>query len=157
MMASTVEHVELPGVGIRSVFSTSAGLQVGVLAHISGEKDVLVYAQDDPDRCADVMKLDGAEAQVMADLLGMAPLGSVADRLLIGGVVVSWIEIGSGWWIEARGIADIGPGLTCLAVVRADTIVPPPAVGNFVAGDVLIVAGGAEDVEHAGNILESGP
>jgi TrkA domain protein len=156
-MASTVEHIELPGVGVRSVFSTSAGLQVGVLAHNSGEKDLLVYAKDDPDRCADVMKLDAAEAQVMADLLGMAPLGSVADRLLIGGVVVSWVEVGSDWWIEARDVADIGPKLTCLAVVRADAVVAPATVGTIVAGDVLIVAGRAADVDRAGAVLESGP
>ena len=156
-MASTVEHVELPGVGIRSVFSTSAGLQVGVLAHNSGRKDLLVYAKDDPDRCADVMTLDPAESQVMADLLGVGPLGSVADRLLIGGVVISWVEVGSGWWVEGRDPSDGLSGLTCLGVVRDDSLLTLSAINEIVAGDVLVVAGGIEDMERANTALESGP
>ena len=34
-MASSVERVELPGIGFRSIFSTSEGIDVGVLEHNS--------------------------------------------------------------------------------------------------------------------------
>jgi TrkA domain protein len=70
-MSKSVERIELPGVGTRTVFTTSAGVSVGVIAHHSGEKEVLVYSADDPDRCSSVMRLEPAEAQMMADLLGL--------------------------------------------------------------------------------------
>ena len=155
-MSSLVEHVELPGIGIRSVFPTSTGQQVGVLAHNAGQKDVLVYAADDPDRCADVMTLDAVEAQVMADLLGMAPLGAVADRLLIGGITVTWIEIAPNWWAVGKHLPPSVAGLTWLGVVREGSVVAPSSALILEAADVVLVAGEHNALEAVAPILKSG-
>lgn len=156
-MSSIVEHVELPGIGIRSVFPTAGGQQVGVLVHNTGEKDVLLYAADDPDRCADMMTLNAAESQVMADLLGMSPLGSVADRLLIGGITVTWIEVGSEWRAVGRALPAAEAGLTWLGVVREDTVIPPSSDVVLGARDVIVVAGDRDVHATATHLLESGP
>ncbi len=160
-MSSAVEHVELPGVGVRSTFSTQAGLEVGVLTHQSGTRDVLVYAEDDPDRCSDVMSLEPAEAQAMADLLGTA-LGGSPDRMLIGPVAVGWVEVGAGWWIEGQALDAPGlePGkleARLLGVVRGDLPQLPAEVGPLRATDVVIVAGLQSNVDNTARILELGP
>ena len=161
-MASAVEHVELPGVGVRSTFVTRSGLEVGVLTHQSGTRDVLVYAEDDPDRCSDVMSLEPAEAQAMSDLLGVTALGGSPDRMLIGPVAVGWVEIGSGWWIEGQALD--APGLEpsklearLLGVVRDDLPQLPAEAGPLRAADVVIVAGLQSNVDSAARTLEMGP
>jgi TrkA domain protein len=78
-MSTHVEQVELPGIGTRSVFTTAAGLEVGVLTHHSGEKEILVYATEDPDRCASVVRLDPGAAHLMADLLSAETAADAAE------------------------------------------------------------------------------
>lgn len=70
-MTSKVETVELPGVGVRRVFATNSGIEVGVLSHHTGEREILVYSQEDRDQCAPVVNI--------------LPLLRDPDRHLVGG------------------------------------------------------------------------
>ena len=156
-MSSAVEHVDLPGVGVRSSFTTRSGLQVGVLAHHSGPKDLLVYSAEDPDRCSDVMTLDPAEAQAMADLLGVAPLGGVTDRMHIGSLAVAWTEVGSGWWIEGRDAGAAPMAATGIGIIRDEHAMPVADAGPLQRGDVLLLVGLPDDVDRSSLIMKSGP
>ncbi len=156
-MSSAVEHVELPGVGVRSTFATNSGRHVGVLTHHSGVKELLVYAEDDPDRCAQMMSLDEGEAQAMADLLASAPLSGETSRLLIGTLVVTWLEIDDKWWIHGRTATSVDSEATSLGVVRDGKPISAADAGPLVPGDVVLLAGTAEQIDSAARLLESGP
>ena len=52
-----VEETKLPGVGVRHDFATSSGQRVGVLLHRTGQRELLVYDEDDPDSCTESVRL----------------------------------------------------------------------------------------------------
>lgn len=66
-----LRRVPLPGVGSAYVLGTADGQRVGVVAHASGRRDVVVYDPEDPDRAHRVMTLDAPEARTVAELLGL--------------------------------------------------------------------------------------
>src|SRR5690348_17050921 len=56
-----VEEAELPGIGVRHDFLTHKGRRVGVIAHRSGTRDLLVYDSRDPDSCSETLALTHEE------------------------------------------------------------------------------------------------
>ena len=52
-----LEETKLPGVGLRHDFTTARGRRIGVISTRGGERELLVYSQDDPDACHAVVKL----------------------------------------------------------------------------------------------------
>lgn len=154
-MTSIVERVELPGVGVRTVFSTNSGIDVGVLDHNSGIREVLVYSQIDPDQCASVVKLDPGEAQAMADLLGVIPTPP-DNTLHIGSLVVKSAVVGAKSPMHGRSLSRTETGVTVMGVVRNDQLLPTPDA-LLEPADVVLVAGSADAVATAVELLESGP
>ncbi|MEY2965964.1 MAG: hypothetical protein RLY50_14, partial [Actinomycetota bacterium] len=60
----------LPGVGVRYEFDTEHGRRLGVLVHRDGNRDVLVYCEDDIDSCNESLRLTPSESASMVELLG---------------------------------------------------------------------------------------
>lgn len=46
-----VERAALPGIGLRHVFTTVRGRQMGVVSHHTGRRDPVIYDKEDPDTC----------------------------------------------------------------------------------------------------------
>ena len=65
-----VEQTALPGVGVRHDLITEAGRRIGVITHRTGQRDLVLYAEDDPDASIADIPLTTDEAIALADLLG---------------------------------------------------------------------------------------
>ena len=75
-----ISETRLPGVGVRHDFTTRAGRRVGVITHRGGQRELLVYAEDDPDACTEILRLEQSETQTLAELLGASQVtASLAD------------------------------------------------------------------------------
>lgn len=72
-----VNEVLLPGVGLLYEFVNLEGDKVGVVARRSGDFELAVYGEGDPDQAQAVFRLTSEEADVLADILG-AP--RIAER-----------------------------------------------------------------------------
>lgn len=55
MDAVQIEETALPGIGLRHALLTSSGRRVGVVAHRSGRRDLVIFAIADPDACREVV------------------------------------------------------------------------------------------------------
>jgi TrkA domain protein len=64
-----IERVALPGIGVCHTATTGRRQRVGVVSHLTGRRDLVIYDPDDPDRAAYAVVLDAAEADHLADLL----------------------------------------------------------------------------------------
>lgn len=151
-MTSSVERVELPGIGFRSTFPTAGGVDVGVLEHNTGHREVLVYSQEDPDQCASVVRLDAAEAQAMADLLGVAT-AITGDTLRLGSLVVRVAVVHKG-----SGIVGQSPGpsdqVSVVGIIRNEQLLPTTAA-LLEPGDNLLLTGPPDAVASAVESIES--
>ncbi|WP_438865768.1 hypothetical protein [Paractinoplanes atraurantiacus] len=66
-----VDMAPLPGRAVSYALTTAAEQRVGVVAHASGRRDVVTYDPEDLDRIAHSVVLTGAEAQAVAQMLGL--------------------------------------------------------------------------------------
>jgi K+/H+ antiporter YhaU regulatory subunit KhtT len=66
------EESELPGVGKCFRFATDEGERVQVVAHRTGERDLLVGLREDPDAYRVVVRLSSDESRALAELLTTA-------------------------------------------------------------------------------------
>jgi hypothetical protein len=65
-----IDETRLPGIGLRHDFVTAAGARIGVVTYRDGRRELVVYAESDPDECCASVPLDEEDAHVLADLLG---------------------------------------------------------------------------------------
>ena len=65
-----VSETRLPGLGIRYEFVTDSGQRVGVIHHRSGRREIVVFDEEDPDVCREVVRLDEDDSRTLAELLG---------------------------------------------------------------------------------------
>ena len=65
-----IDETHLPGLGIRHDFATAAGTRIGVITYRDGRRELVVYAERDPDECRASVQLDEEDAHALADLLG---------------------------------------------------------------------------------------
>src|SRR5262245_7587717 len=119
-----VQQTTLPGVGVRYDLTTRAGRQLGVLAHVTGRHDLLVYDREDPDACQEVVQLSEEESDTLAELLGAARIVGRLGQLQqqVEGLAIDWIQIAAGSPYAERTIADTEArsrtGVSIVAVLR---------------------------------------
>ena len=68
-----VEQTPLPGVGVRYDFRTEAGRRLGLVVHRGESVELVVYAEDDPDRVSESLKLDPRDVAALVELLATPP------------------------------------------------------------------------------------
>lgn len=66
-----IEVSELPGVGVRYDFVTTAGDRIGLLVQQSGARELLLFGRDDPDS-ARVLPLSDHDLVRLGEMLGLA-------------------------------------------------------------------------------------
>lgn len=155
-----IEETKLPGVGMRYDFSTRMGPRVGVIAHRSGDRELLVYSEEDPDRAALSLRLREDESHALAELLGATRVAEAVSHLRqsIEGLTIDWMSVRQG---AAGAGATIGEtelrrrtGATVVAVVRGgDTIASPGPDFRLQVGDVAVVVGAPASIELALQLL----
>ena len=65
-----IQSTPVPGFGERYEFTTTTGETVGVVRHRDGDREVLVFSQEDPDACRVSLRLSGEDARALGLLLG---------------------------------------------------------------------------------------
>jgi TrkA domain protein len=66
-----LERTVLLAVGVSYAFTTATGQRAAVIVHVSGERHLVVYHPDDPDRVVLTLVLDREESRTVAELLGL--------------------------------------------------------------------------------------
>lgn len=155
-----VTETELPGFGVRYEFATAEGRQLGVIVHRSGQRDLLVYDEDDPDRCTETVGLDPESGQLMAELLGGT---KVTQRLTemqqqVEGLAIEWIPLDTGSPAVGRTIGELEirteTGVSVVALVHEDEATPAPGPDQpFEADDVVVAVGTAEGIAQVRTLL----
>ncbi|MFI5937382.1 potassium transporter TrkA [Actinoplanes sp. NPDC051494] len=75
----TIERTALPGVGISHLVRTQAQERIGVISHLTGHRDLVVYDPEDPDRALRTIALADDEARELATLLRGTGTELIAD------------------------------------------------------------------------------
>lgn len=148
-----IEETRLPGVGVRHDFVTRGGRRMGLLTHLSGRRELLVYGSADPDSCAETVELHEDDVRVLAELLGADHVTERLTRMreAAPGVAVEWvtIEAESPWAGRPVAEADLA-GAVLVAVVRGEeTTQEPPGDFTLAAGDVVVLAGAPHQLQAA--------
>lgn len=159
---TTISETELPGVGTRYNLQLVSGRRIGVLAHRTGRRDLLVYSPRDPDAVATDLSFTPEEGKVVADLLGGTRLiESVAQvQQHVEGLALDWLEIpaSSSFVGHTIGVAGVrtATGVSIVAVIRGDEGFPAPGPEfRFEAGDTAVVVGTPEGIVSAASLLTS--
>lgn len=158
-----VEQVELPGIGIRYELLTSSGRRVGVVAHRTGRRDLVVFDPADPDTCTEQIALTDVEAEALAEILGVSlMLGQLAGlRERAAGLWTEQVSLPADSPYVGRRMGDAAlrsrTGASVVAVVRDSALIASPGPDLlFEAGDVVVVVGTRAGLEAATRVLADG-
>jgi TrkA domain protein len=155
-----VSETLLPGVGIRYEITTRTGERVGLVAHRTGEFDLVVYPADDPDTCVELLTLTAAEADTLAELMG-AP--RIAERFAdltreIPGLVAAQVAVPASSLYAGHTLGDTRArtltGASVVALVRGQDVLASPGPDTpLEAGDVLVVIGTEDGIAGVRRIV----
>jgi TrkA domain protein len=155
-----INETPLPGIGLRHDFTTKAGRQLGVVTHLTGRRDLLIYDRKDPDACQEVVKLTDEEGDALAELLGAArivgPLAQLQQQ--VEGLAIDLLPIRPGSPFAGQTIADTQArtrtGVSIVAVLRERAAIPAPGPPfRFEPGDNAVVVGTPKGVKALAEIL----
>jgi len=158
-----VEETKLPGIGVRHDFATGAGRRVGVIVHRSGDRELLIYDEDDPDATREAVRLNQADAHTLGDLLGVARLKDRVDEVVhqsIEGLNIDWVPVREGSAAGGRTIGDLEmrqrTGATIVAVIRGrQTHASPGPDFALAARDTAVIVGTEDGVADAITLLQA--
>lgn len=148
-----IHETELPGIGVRQEFDTAGGVRLGVLSTRTGQRELLLYDEDDPDSCRAVVHLDPADAAVLSDLLGATRVSEAAASLQrLEGLAIDWLTVTAGSRIAGRTIGETeirkDTGASVVAIIRGSrTNASPGPDDRIEVGDVLVSVGTPEAVD----------
>jgi TrkA domain protein len=155
-----VNEVLLPGVGLRYEFTNHDGERIGVIARRTGDFELVVYSRSDPDSSRLVMRLNGEEADTLAEILG-AP--RMAERFAdltkeVPGLMAGQVEVIAGSPFAGLPLgqtrARTRTGASVVAIVRADDVIASPTPTEvLLPGDVLVVIGTHDGIAGVRQII----
>ncbi|MFG1705784.1 cation:proton antiporter regulatory subunit [Nonomuraea sp. M3C6] len=158
-----VEQTALPGIGLRHDFTTRKGQRVGVVSHRTGQRVLVIYDQDDPDRACQTVKLNDEEADALAELLGAPRIVQRLNQLheQVEGLVSVQLPIPAGSPYVGRPMGEARvrtrTSASIVAVVRGGQVFASPGPGFvFGAGDVVVVVGSEDSTAEVAGILVDG-
>lgn len=156
-----ITETSLPGVGTRFEFTSAAGQPIGVVVRRDGDRDILVYDREDPDRCAAVLHLRPDEATALIDLLGGSAVVARHQETLrqsLEGIELEWVRIPAGARAAGRTIGETmlrrSTGASIVSVLRGTQWeTSPHSDFRIEAGDTVVLVGAADAVAQAAEIL----
>ena len=150
----------LPGIGIRYEFDTKAGRHLGVLVHRDGQRDVLIYCEDDIDSCNETVRLTTTESASLIELLGGTKITERLSDLKheVQGLSIEWVSLNASSLLVNKTIGDgrirTESGASVVAVLRGTESIPGPGPDLvLLAGDTLLVIGAQDGVAKARRII----
>lgn len=155
-----MQKTTLPGIGIRHDLTTKAGRLVGVVSHRNGNRDLVIYDQNDPDSCSASVLLTDDEATALADILGAAvmlgQLVGIPDQA--EALVTEQVPIAPGSSYDGRQLGDTRArtrtGVSIVAVLREHEVFTSPGPDFiFEGGDKVVVVGTRVGLDKLTDIL----
>ncbi|MFD0556860.1 potassium/proton antiporter regulatory subunit (CPA2 family) [Stackebrandtia endophytica] len=153
-----IERTPLPGIGIRYNFTTESGQEIGVICHVSGNREIVVYETDDTDKVRCTTPLGIEEAHHLSDLLRNVVTADQVAKLTdsVNGVNVTRIEIDerspfAGQFLNPAELAD-RTGASVIAVIRGGEVMADPAV-KLRVGDRVVAAGKGKPITKLTAVL----
>jgi TrkA domain protein len=146
-----IERTALPGIGICHTTTTARRQRLGIICHLSGRRDLVLYDPADPQRAAHAVVFDPTEAHHIADLLDATiTIDHLTDlEQQITGITAARIRIPVGSPYDARPLRDTRArtrtGACIVAVIRDQQVTPAPDPDFVVHHGDTIVAVGAHD------------
>lgn len=158
MPASRMSSTPLPGIGVQYDLTTREHRHISVVAHRDGRRTVNVYRSDDPDACAQSVRLTAGEAASLTDALAPAHHSPSVLHTTDLGLVAERIELSAQSHWNGRVLGDTRmrteTGVSIVAVLRRSGAVPSPTPDfRLAGGDTLILIGTREGVAAAAVIL----
>lgn len=143
-----LERTALPGLGMSYAFATAEGQHLGVVAHLSGRRDLISYDPEEPERVLHMAVLNENEARTVAQILGVPVVVDQVTELARGldGVEAVRIPILPGSPYCGRRLADTRArtrtGASVVAVIRDGSAIPSPEPDfEFRSGDGVVAVG----------------
>jgi len=143
-----LERTALPGTGVAYSLATAEGQRIGVVAHLSGRRDLISYDPADHEQVLHSVALNDVEARTVAQLLDLPVfVDQVADLARgLDGVQAVRIPIAAGSPYCGRRLADTRArtltGASVVAVVRDGRAIPSPTPDfEFRGGDAVVAVG----------------
>lgn len=162
-MGVRIEKIDLPGIGTRHDIVTGDGRRIGIVSHRSGERELAVFDDADPDSCRERVNLTEDEALALADVLGASVmLGQLAGiREQAAGLFTEQLLLPASSPFAGGSLGDTKArtrtGTSIVAIVRDDAVVPSPTPqSRLEAGDTLIVVGTRPALESLARLLADG-
>lgn len=153
----------LPGLGTQQDFTTRAGNRIGVITYRDGRLELIVSAQEDPDKVVASVNLTTAETSTLANLLGAPQLVAqlTEQQREVTGITTWQLPVSSGSPYDGRRLGDTEmrtrTSVSIVAVVREGTAHPSPRPEfEFAGGDLVVVVGTVDGLRAANEILEKG-
>ena len=155
-----VTETDLPGVGIRFELQTDAGRCVGVVAHQTGRRDLVIYDERDVDRACESVELSEDEGHTLGEMLGGSPVLEHLDDAVhrLEDLVISWVTIGPTSPLAGLTLAEAtlrtrtGAGIVAL-VSDSGSIPIPAGTERLEAGATAVVVGVPSAVKAATRLL----
>lgn len=158
-----IEKIDLPGIGTRHDVVTEQGRRIGVVTRRSGERQLALYDEADPDSSRDSVRLSEDEAVALADVLGASiMLGRLAGiREQAAGLFTEQLLLPASSPFVGRPLGDTRArtltGTSIVAIVRDDAVIPSPTPStDLAAGDTLVVVGERPALESLARLLADG-
>lgn len=153
MVSRNVDETRLPGVGIRHDFVTSGGTRIGMLSHLSGRRELLIYDENDPDSCRETIELDPDDTRVLAELLGADHIAEHLSEIhqSLRGLVIEWLTVEGSASTDGLTIAALAEtGVSVVAVICKGELVPAPGPDfRLGVGDTAVVLATPEAIGRA--------
>ena len=156
-----IHQTRLPGVGVRFDFVTRGGERIGVIAHHSGRRELMICGADDPDTCRDVVRLEEDDVRALAEVLGVSPVTEEVDamRLELQGLSIDWVPVTASSSCATCSVHDVEhhdeTAASIVAVMReGKTIAAPPSDFVLAPGDTAVVMGTPEGVRALFRLLQ---
>ena len=155
-----VTETDLPGVGIRFDLQTDAGRCVGVVAHQTGRRDLVVYDERDIDRACESVELTEDEGHTLGEMLGGSPVLEHLDDAVhrLEDLVIEWVTIHAESPLAGLTLAEAAlrarTGAGVVALVGDSGSIPiPGGEDRLEAGATAVVVGVPAAVTSATNLL----
>ena len=157
-----VIETDLPGVGVRFDLETNEGRCVGVVAHQTGRRDLVIYDDQDIDRACESVKLTEDEGHTLGELLGGSPALEHLDAAVhrLEDLVISWVTIHADSPLAGLTLADSSlrgrTGAGVVALVSDSGSIPIPGGDDRLAAGVTAVVVGIPSAVNAATRLLTG-
>jgi TrkA domain protein len=156
-----IERARLPGIGVHYTLTTAGGHRIGVICHLTGRRDIVVYAADDPGVVTHAAPLSPAEAHHVAELLHtdviIEHVGETerpASAAVVARLPVSAVSPFDGRTVRDVRSRSIAPVVAVIRDHRVVTDTEPDFVLRH--GDAVVAVGSREEIAALGDLLGTG-